>query len=74
MRAEKLSVSLPESSARFLEEYQAKHALKSRSEVIELATRLLCERDHQSAHRLAARHADSAYEATASAGPADETG
>ncbi len=73
MRAEKLSVSLPESSARFLEEYQAKHALKSRSEVIELAIRLLRERDLESAYRLAAREADSAYEVTASDGLADET-
>ncbi|MBI2313707.1 MAG: CopG family transcriptional regulator [Betaproteobacteria bacterium] len=73
MHAEKLSISLPESSARFIEEYQAKHALKSRSEVIELAIRLLRERELESAYRLAAREADSGYEVTASDGLADET-
>jgi antitoxin ParD1/3/4 len=42
---EKLSISLPESSVLFVEQYRARYSIPSRSEVIEIALRSLRERE-----------------------------
>lgn len=54
MQASKVSISLNPVSARFVEEYQRQHALKSRSEVIERALRILREQELEAAYREAA--------------------
>ena len=53
-RAEKLSISLPAQSVQFVERYRKAHALKSRSQVIEQALRLLRERELEADYRDAA--------------------
>lgn len=73
MRAEKLSISIPESSLEFIERYRKKHAMKSRSHVIEAAITLLRERELEAAYRAAAREPEAAYDATNSDGLPDET-
>ncbi|MEX2523539.1 MAG: ribbon-helix-helix protein, CopG family [Gammaproteobacteria bacterium] len=54
MHAQKLSISLPESSADFIEQYRRTHSIKSRSEVIEQALQLLRQRELERAYRDAA--------------------
>ena len=73
MRAEKLSISIPESSLEFVEKYRRKHALKSRSHVIETAIALLRERELEAAYRSAANEPEALYDATTSDGLPDET-
>lgn len=71
-QSEKLSISIPASSLKFVEAYRKSHALKSRSEVIEQAIALLREKELETAYREAAREADSTYDATISDGLPDE--
>lgn len=54
MHIRKISISLPEGSAHFIDQYRRTHAVKSRSEVIQHALRLLRERDLEQAYREAA--------------------
>jgi antitoxin MazE9 len=70
--SEKLSISIPASSLKFVEAYRKHHALKSRSQVIEKAIALLRERELESAYRESARERDVAYDATNSDGLPDE--
>ncbi len=72
MRAEKLSISIPGSSLDFIEKYRKKHALKSRSHVIETAISVLRERELEAAYRDASREYDPAWEVTNSDGLPDE--
>jgi antitoxin ParD1/3/4 len=72
MRAEKLSISIPGSSLEFVERYRKKHAMKSRSHVIETAINVLRERDLEAAYRDASRENDPAWEVTNSDGLPDE--
>ena len=73
MQAEKLSISIPNTSMLFLEQYRQKHALKSRSQVIDMAIALLREKDLESAYRAASDEADYVIDGTASDGLTDET-
>ena len=73
MGTEKMSISIPASSLEFIEKYQKKHALKSRSHVIEAAIAMLRERELEAAYRSAAREPDMEYDATYSDGLPDET-
>lgn len=73
MSVEKLSVSLPTSIVRFLETYKSSHQYKSRSYVIELALRLLQEKDLEDAYRQANEEIDVEWEVTAADGLSDET-
>jgi Arc/MetJ-type ribon-helix-helix transcriptional regulator len=73
MLAEKLSISLPPETVRFIEQYREAHAIKSRSQVVELALRTLRERDLEAAYREAAAEADPDWEIAASDGLSDET-
>ncbi|MGH8635156.1 MAG: hypothetical protein ACRET7_13630 [Burkholderiales bacterium] len=72
MRAEKLSISIPESSLEFIEMYRKKHALKSRSHVISTAIDMLREREFEVAYRDASREYDPAWDVTNSDGLPDE--
>jgi len=71
-QSEKLSISVPASSLKFIEAYRKSHALKSRSEVIERAIALLRERELEVAYREAAKEGDAAYDVTNSDGLPDE--
>jgi len=72
MRSEKLSISIPSSSLEFVEKYRRKHALKSRSHVIEAAIAMLREKELEAAYHAAAHEPDIAYDATNSDGLPDE--
>lgn len=73
MRAEKLSISLSDSLSHFIEEYQAMHACKSRSEVIQEALKLLQQRELEQFYREASNEVDPLFEATTADGLDDET-
>jgi antitoxin ParD1/3/4 len=72
MSVAKLSVSLPDSLAGFVEKYRKKRGL-NRSKVIEEAVKLLRSRELEAAYRAADAKSDKAWETTASDGLADET-
>lgn len=73
MSVEKLSVSLPTSVVRFVEAYKSTHQYKSRSYVIELALRLLQEKDLEDAYRQANAEINVEWEVTSADGLSDET-
>ncbi len=72
MLTEKLSISLPPETVAFIEAYRAAHAIKSRSQVVDLALRKLREQELESAYREAAAESDPAWENTAGDGISDE--
>ncbi len=71
MSVAKLSVSLPDSLAGFVENYRKKRGL-NRAQVFEEAIKLLRSRELEAAYRGAAAGAEKAWETTASDGLADE--
>lgn len=73
MSVAKLSVSLPDSLAGFVENYRKKRGLKSRSQVFEEAIKLLRSRELEAAYREASAEYDKAWETAVSDGLADET-
>lgn len=73
MHTEKLSISLSGALAEFIDIYQATHACKSRSEVIQEALKLLQQRELEHYYREAANEIDSDFEITTSDGLDDET-
>ncbi len=72
MSVAKLSVSLPDSLADFIEEYRRKRGLK-RSQVFEEGIKLLRDRELEAAYREASAETDDAWEATIADGLDDET-
>jgi metal-responsive CopG/Arc/MetJ family transcriptional regulator len=64
MSVAKLSISLPDSLAGFVESYRKRRGLKSRSQVFEEAVRLLRSRDLETAYREANAECDKAWEIT----------
>ena len=73
MSVAKLSVSLPDSLAGFVEAYRKKRGLKTRSQVFEEAVRLLRSRDLEAAYRESSRQYDEAWDVTVGDGLSDET-
>lgn len=71
MGAVKVSVSLPDSLAKFVETYRKKSGLK-RSQVFEEAIKLLRRQELEAAYREAVRETDKEWEVVASDGLADE--
>ncbi len=71
MSAAKLSVSLPDSLARFVENYRKKRGL-NRSQVFEEAVKLLRSRELEPAYREANAEADMEWEDTVADGLSDE--
>ena len=71
MSVAKLSVSLPDSLAGFVENYRKKRGL-NRSQVFEEAVKLLRSRELEAAYREAGSESDKAWESTVSDGLADE--
>ncbi len=72
MLAEKISISLQPETVAFLESYRQTHAIRSRSQVVELALRKLREQELEAAHREASGETDPAWEQTATDGLSDE--
>ncbi|HEY6420263.1 MAG TPA: hypothetical protein VIX59_14795 [Candidatus Binataceae bacterium] len=68
-----MSVSLPDSLFRFVEEYRKKHGLKSHSQVFEEALKLLRGRELESAYRGADSKHDKAWDSVVSDGLTNET-
>jgi metal-responsive CopG/Arc/MetJ family transcriptional regulator len=73
MSSAKLSVSLPDTLAGFVEIYRKKRGLKSRSQVFEEALKLLRSRELETSYREANAEVDKAWETAISDGLADET-
>lgn len=72
MRVEKLSISIPVSFTHFIEEYQATHACKSKSEVIQIAINLLRQKELENAYCLANKEIDPEFDNTSADGLDDE--
>ena len=68
MNIQKLSISLPRQQYDFIENYQAEHHYKTRSEVIKEALDLLQQRYLEGCYREANQEIDTAFEATAADG------
>ncbi len=73
MSVAKLSVSLPDSLAGFVEGYRKKRGLKSRSQVFEEALKLLRSQELEAAYREADSKHDKAWDNALSDGLSDET-
>ncbi|TAK75013.1 MAG: CopG family transcriptional regulator [Gammaproteobacteria bacterium] len=73
MNTEKLSISLPIVLAEFVKEYQATHAYKTKSEVIQEAVKLLRQKELENSYRQANKEADIGLDASVSDGLDDET-
>lgn len=65
-------MTVPESLAEFVDSYRAQHDVRTKSEVVERALRLLRERELESDYAAAAAEADPAWEATTSDGLPDD--
>ncbi len=72
MNPQKLSVSVPESIASFVESYKREHALKTKSEVVERALTLLREQELERAYAEAASEIDPGWEVTLADGLTEE--
>ena len=72
MGQRKLSVSVSEPIAQFVENYKGAHRLKTKSEVVERALELLRERELEKAYAEAASEVDPAWDVTLKDGLADE--
>lgn len=74
MNTQKLSISLPQQQYEFVENYQAEHHYKTRSEVIREALRLLQQTQLEACYREASQEIDDAFDITTSDGlEEDET-
>lgn len=73
MGVAKLSVSLPEPLASFVDSYRKKRGLKSRSQVFEEAIKLLRSRELEVAYRAANQERDTMWDGTIADGLGDET-
>ena len=72
MYADKISISLPPVLLDFVEDYRVARGIKSRSQVIDVALRLLRERELDAAYREASAGIDPAWDATVADGLDDE--
>jgi Arc/MetJ-type ribon-helix-helix transcriptional regulator len=72
MNQQKLSVSVSEPIARFVERYKGEHGIKTKSEVVEQALELLRERELERAYAEAAREIDPVWEVTSADGLVDD--
>lgn len=72
MKAEKISISLPKTLVRFVENYKTTKQCKSRSQVIEEALLLLQEQELEIAYAEASKEIDPAWEVTLADGLKNE--
>ena len=73
MSVVKISISLPDSLAGFVEDYRKKRGLRSRSQVFEEAVKLLQSRELEAAYGEAAAEYDKSWEGASSDGLSNET-
>lgn len=74
MNAQKISISLPKQQYEFMENYQAEHHFKTRSEVIKAALDLLQQVQLEQYYKEANQEIDSSFDSTAADGiEEDET-
>lgn len=73
VQVEKLSISLPVSLVLFLEQYKVNHQLKSRSQVLEYAVKLLREQELENAYQQASKDLDPDLDEVIADGLNDET-
>ena len=71
MNQQKLSVSVSEPIARFVENYKGEYKLKTKSEVVERALALLREQELEKAYTEAASEIDPAWDVTLADGLVD---
>jgi antitoxin ParD1/3/4 len=64
MQVQKLSISLPQNQYEFIENYQAKHHYKTRSEVIKEAIRLLQQAQLEAYYQEASQEIDNDFDVT----------
>lgn len=72
MNPRKLSVSVPESVASFVESYKREHALKTKSEVVQRALTLVREQELERIYTETAGEIDPSWEVTLSDGLTEE--
>ena len=72
MTTERFSISLPKPLAYFISDYQAQHACRNRSEVIQCALKLLRSRDLEKAYHQANKETDDAFDIALADGLSDE--
>ncbi|MEX2535875.1 MAG: antitoxin [Trueperaceae bacterium] len=72
MSQQKLSVSVPSSLARFVDEYKSEHNLKTKSGVVERALEVLREQELERAYAQASQETDPVWEVTTGDGLTDE--
>ena len=72
MGQQKLSVSVHESLARFIETYMGEYSIRTKSAVVEKALELLRTQDLERAYAAAARETDSAWDVTLADGLPDD--
>jgi antitoxin ParD1/3/4 len=72
MNTQKLSISLPQQQYEFLENYQAEHHYKTRSEVIREALYLLQQTQLEACYREANQEIEDVFEITTSDGLEDD--
>jgi Arc/MetJ-type ribon-helix-helix transcriptional regulator len=73
MQSQKISISLPPETVKFIDYYLAATGGKSRSQVISEALSLLQSRELEQAYREASTEVDEAWEITVGDGLGDET-
>jgi antitoxin ParD1/3/4 len=73
MQIQKVSISIPKSLYDFIESYQEDHHLKSRSEVISVALKLLQQQQLETCYLQANEELTNDFDATVSDGLDDET-
>lgn len=74
MYTQKISISLPEQQFNFIREYQAQYHCKSRSDVVQVALRLLQEEQLRQQYYEANKEIDHAFDVTIGDGlESDET-
>ena len=71
--AKEISISLPTSLVKFIENYKTAKGCQSPDQVIELALELLRNQELESAYREASSEIDSAWDITIADGLTDET-
>lgn len=72
MRVQKMSVSLPGPLFEFVEQFQAEHQLKSRSEVVSEALRLLQQLQLEACYKAADEELNDDFDSTVGDGLDDE--
>lgn len=72
MSQQKLSISVPETLIHFVERYKSEHDIKTKSEVVERALKLLRDQELERAYAAAASDTDPTWDAALADGLPDD--